>query len=118
MKPMKVKTRKMWTDKDFQILITLYMKFLKAQREGEHLVKKHGIDAAAKKMGRSDSSVSAALMNLSAVLVKKGSDYVDGWKPLGNYNKTLPAHLDKYLLKNTEVSIDPAEYRGSDYGLD
>ena len=87
MKP--VKTRVAWTNDNVADLLTLYGYFLQCQRNGIKYSKAQPVRELAALQGRSKGSVEAKMMNVSAVLQSLGVDWVQGYKPLSNYNKAL-----------------------------
>ena len=87
MKP--VTTRVAWTSDNVNALLELYGYFLQCQRDGVKYSKAQLVRELAASQGRSKGSVEAKMMNVSAVLQSLGVDWVNGYKPLGNYNKAL-----------------------------
>ena len=83
--------RKAWTDDEVRALCVLYQLMLTAQRDGVKFVKAKPVREIAASMGRSKGSVEAKLMNISGCRHAIGRDYVNGYKPLSGFAKSMPA---------------------------
>lgn len=59
--------------------------------------------------GRSDGSVERKHQNISAVLIEMGLPYVDGYKPLGNYQRMLKDAVAAYVERHPKVLENLAE---------
>jgi hypothetical protein len=62
--------------------------------------------------GRSDSAIERKHQNISAILLKLGMPYIEGYKPLGNYQALLEDVVFDYLNMNAhmiEGVLDAAE---------
>ena len=53
---------------------------------------------------RSDASVERKHQNMSAVLLRHGLPYIDGYKPLGNYQELLAAETLAYLAAEPSIA--------------
>jgi len=99
MKMAKVTTRVTWTPEHVEGMLDLYFNFLSSQRAGTAYIKAHQIRDLAQDQGRSKGSVEAKMMNVSAVLDVLGHDWVNGFKPLVNYNKALFDQVSEYIAR-------------------
>jgi hypothetical protein len=52
--------------------------------------------------GRSDGSVERKHQNISAVLIELGLPYIDGYKPLGNYQRMLKDSVAAYVERHPQ----------------
>ena len=84
-----IKKRVPWTEQHVGQLLTIYFAFLASEQRGDKYVKAGPVRELAEKQGRSKGSVEAKMMNVSAVLQAHGKPWVNGYKPLPNYNKAL-----------------------------
>jgi hypothetical protein len=100
MKMAKVTTRVQWTPEHVEGMLDLYFSFLKLQREGTAYQKAAPIRELAARQCRSKGSVEAKMMNVSAVLDQCGHDWVNGFKPLTNYNKALFDQVAEYMVEH------------------
>ena len=74
--------RKAWTDDEVRALCVLYQLMLTAQRDGVKFVKAKPVREIA---------AEAKLMNISGCRHAIGRDYVNGYKPLSGFAKSMPA---------------------------
>ncbi len=85
----KITNRKAWSDDENRAQVALYLVFYAKQKSGEKYQKASSVRALAEKLGRTKGSIEAKLMNVSGVMVDLERDWVNGYKPLSNYNKAL-----------------------------
>lgn len=52
---------------------------------------------------RSESSIERKHQNISAALIEMGMPYIDGYKPLRNYQRILPAAIAEHLAANKQL---------------
>lgn len=75
-----------WTDAEIQAIITDYFDMLAQELRGEPYNKAaHRRALMPKLSGRSDGSIERKHQNISAVLQEQGRPFIQGYKPLGNY---------------------------------
>ena len=99
MKMSPVKTRIAWTPEHVDQLLALYFAFLANQQTGTAYQKAASVRELAAKQGRSKGSVEAKMMNVSAVLDQQGREWVQGYKPLSNFNGALQQQVMDYIAK-------------------
>ena len=87
--------RKAWTDADMKKLMGVYNGFLAAELKGEAYTKASAVRSLAADMDRTKGSIEAKMMNVSAVLRDHGKPFVNGYKPLPNYSKTMVEQVMK-----------------------
>lgn len=95
----KVKTRVQWIPEHVEAMLDLYFNFLASQRADMAYIKAHQIRDLAKYQGRTKGSIEAKMMNVSAVLDVLGHDWINGFKPLVNYNKALFDQVGEYIAR-------------------
>jgi len=99
MRMAKVTTRVFWTPDHVEGMLDLYFSFLASQRADTAYTKAAPIRELAAWQQRSKGSVEAKMMNVSAVLDVLGHDWVNGFKPLSNYNKALFDQVSEYIQR-------------------
>ncbi len=52
---------------------------------------------------RSHSAIELKHQNISAVLIEMGIPYIDGYKPLPNYQRSIPDSVCGHLMRNPEL---------------
>lgn len=85
----KITTRKPWDNNDLLEVCKTYLSFLRSQAAGEAYTKAPAVRACAERCQRSKGSIEAKMMNISAILQDHGRDWVTGYKPLSNYQKSM-----------------------------
>ena len=87
--------RKDWSQQEVQLLVTNYFEMLEAELMGNPYKKSAQRKALEPQLsGRSKGSVEFKHQNVSAVLVEMGLPYVEGYKPLGNYQALLATEVE------------------------
>ena len=77
-----------WTDSENAILVADYLDMLCMELEGKPFVKvRHTEKISPLLIGRSKRSIEEKRMNVSAVMVKFGLPYIDGYKPHDHYQR-------------------------------
>ena len=95
----KVTTRKAWNDNDVKQLLDVYSVFLTNQLNLIKYTKASKVRELALLQERSKGSIECKMMNVSAVLADLNQPWVNGYKPLSNYNKALKDQvIDYYKL--------------------
>lgn len=74
----------LWSDEELKDSVILYVKFLKMEIEGKKINKNQEYDLLAKRYGRTSSSISYRMGNISAVCQQIGHAMVKGIGPLSN----------------------------------
>lgn len=79
-----------WTRNDVEAVVADYLVMLAEELAGRPINKtEHRRALAALLDSRSDGSIERKHQNISAILIELGLPYVDGYKPLGNYQGLL-----------------------------
>lgn len=96
-----------WSEFEVEAIITDYFAMLLKELRGEGYSKTAHRNALAKLLDeRSDGSVEFKHQNISAVLIRLGLPYIEGYKPRGNYQQLLADAVRARLINNRE--IEPA----------
>ena len=83
-------TGSVWSDEEVRLLVADYFDMLQLDLLGEDYNKaEHNRLLREKLTARSKSSVEFKHQNVSAVLLKLGLPYIDGYKPARNYQRSL-----------------------------
>lgn len=78
-----------WSDTEIDALISDYLEMFTLEVRGETYNKAAHNRALQKLLGRSHGSIEMKHQNVSAVLRDIGATYIDGYKPLPNYQEAL-----------------------------
>jgi hypothetical protein len=79
-----------WTRLEVEATVADYLAMLEAELRGEPFSKaEHRRNLRKLLNKRSDGAIERKHMNISAILIELGFPYVDGYKPLGNYQQLL-----------------------------
>jgi hypothetical protein len=96
--------RKDWSQQEVQLLVTNYFEMLEAELMGNPYKKSAQRKALEPQLsGRSKGSVEFKHQNVSAVLVEMGLPYVEGYKPLGNYQALLATAVESFLNAHSSL---------------
>ena len=90
----KTQGRRVWTTAEVVRLCALYQLLLDGQREGRKVRTAPLVRKLAEELGRSRGSIEAKLMNISGCQRDLGRDFVNGYKPLSGYAKTMLAVVE------------------------
>lgn len=92
-----------WSGEEVIAIVETYKKMLIAELCGQHYVKTdHNRELAEKLNNRSKSSIEFKHQNISAVLRDADCPYINGYKPMSNYQCMLVDIVERYLL-STEL---------------
>lgn len=103
-----------WSDEEVEETVASYFRMLRKELRGETYSKTAIRNELLAKIRRVKGAVEFKFQNISAALLSKGLPYVQGYKPLDNYQRLLSGVIDDYLEKNpqflrvVEQSIDIA----------
>jgi hypothetical protein len=86
-----------WRDEELDLIVADYFAMLRAEQNGEHYVKAAHRMALMGQISRSKRSVEFKHMNISAVLRELGIPWIDGYRPMPNYQRSIFAAIDRYL---------------------
>lgn len=85
-----------WSDAENDVVIDAYFQMLTWERLGREYVKAEVVRSVEKQLPRrSYGSIEFKFQNISAVLNDAGYDYIDGYKPLANYQDALAKRVLK-----------------------
>ena len=91
-------TRKDWSQQEVQLLVANYFGMLEAELMGNPYQKAEQRRALEPQLsGRTKGSIERKHQNVSAVLIEMGLPYVDGYKPLGNYQALLATEVESFV---------------------
>lgn len=87
-----------WTRSEVDLAVADYFDMLRRELSGERYSKTdHRNTLRAQITARSASSIEFKHQNISAVLVRMGLPYIDGYKPRGNFQALLMRSVDAFL---------------------
>lgn len=94
-----------WSESEVEAAVADYFSMLRLELSGRNYNKAEHRRALIERLdNRSHGSVELKHQNISAVLIEMGIPYIDGYKPRGNYQRTLlPAAITNYLANNPEL---------------
>jgi hypothetical protein len=79
-----------WSREEVEAAVADYFAMLRAERSGVEYNKTEHRRALSKLLnGRTDGSIERKHQNISAVLIELGMPYIEGYKPLSNYQQML-----------------------------
>jgi hypothetical protein len=83
-------TGKAWNRWEIDAAVAVYIDMLQKERRGEAYVKAHTVRALGQVLpARSPGSIERKFQNISAILDEAGLPWIDGYKPLSNYQDEL-----------------------------
>ena len=92
-----------WSNEEVQLAIEDYFSMLREELRGVDYNKTgHRRLLIPRLHGRNDGSVERKHQNISAVLIELGLPYIDGYKPLGNYQRMLKAGVVGHIEAHPE----------------
>ena len=94
-----------WSDSEVEAAVADYFHMLRLELSGQKYNKSEHRRALMERLdGRSKGSVEKKHQNISAVLIEMGIPYIDGYKPLFRYQRSLlPAAVSDYLKSNPHL---------------
>lgn len=93
-----------WSRAEVEATVADYLVMLDLELRGERYNKtQHRRDLQALLSGRSDTAIERKHENISAVLIELGFPYIDGYKPLGNYQQLLHDVVASRLAAATKL---------------
>ena len=87
-----------WSEPENELIVADYFSMLAAEFSGEHYNKAEHKRALQGLIDRSRGSIERKHQNISAVLKALGEVWIDGYKPLFNYQVSLEEAVAKHLL--------------------
>ena len=101
-----------WTQVEVEAIVADYFHMLTLELAGQEYNKsEHRRSLVSKLASRSEGSIERKHSNISAVLIELGCPYVQGYKPLGNYQALLFQVIEERLKDRAfdEVALAAAE---------
>lgn len=93
-----------WSRDEVRAIVADYFAMFEAELRAEDYVKSHHRRALAPRLDdRSDGSIERKHMNISAALVELGWPYIDGYKPLPNYQSLLRDEIERFLADRLDL---------------
>src|SRR5437868_10598947 len=98
-----------WSRLEVEAAVADYLDMLALELRGEPFNKaEHNRNLARVLNGRTRGSIERKHQNISAVLIELGYPYIDGYKPLSNYQELLKDVVDERLLRATALEEEIA----------
>ncbi len=99
-----------WTREEVEATVTDYLAMLSAEQAGQDYSKAIHRRRLSKLLNkRTDGAIERKHQNTSAVLIELGLPYIDGYKPLRNYQRLLLAVVEDRLSKMPHLIARVAE---------
>src|ERR1035441_7139249 len=102
-----------WTDPELDAIIADYFAMLGDELAKRSYVKLHHNLALQAQTKRSHGSIERKHQNISAILRELGMPWIDGYKPLANYQDALADAIDRYLSVHRTDAVDSIPDRKS-----
>ena len=94
-----------WTDAEIDQALDVYFTMLALDLEGKEFVKSEYREQLEVQLpARSKKSIELKWCNISAVLDEGGLPWLDGFKPLSNYQRKLKPAVGNWLQAHRELS--------------
>lgn len=103
-----------WTPTEINMVISEYFAMLKSELGKSSYVKVHHNERVRAVTGRSKGSVEYKFQNISAVLQLLGMPWIDGYKPMANFQRALLIGIETYLSQTQDIFsiFSPKEAQG------
>ncbi len=99
-----------WSENEVELIVADYLDMLAAEMTGRPYSKtEHRRRLIGRLRDRSEGSIERKHQNISAVLLDMGVPYIDGYKPLRNYQRQLLPDKVLELLVSDESLLDTLE---------
>lgn len=93
-----------WSVQEARLAVEDYFSMLAEEMRGRDYNKaEHRRALRLRLENRTDASVERKHQNISAVLIEMGLPYIDGYKPLGNYQQTLRDEVRSYVRQRPDA---------------
>lgn len=100
-----------WSDIEVELIVADYFSMLMAEISGTPYNKSEHRRGIIKQLNnRNEGSIEFKHQNISAVLAKFGVPWIQGYKPLANYQNKLEQVVAHYLQKNTSLEHSFKEF--------
>ncbi len=94
-----------WSDTENDATVRSYFTMLKRELSGADYVKKHENEALRKLIDRPAGAVEYKHQNISAVLMRLGWLWIEGYKPARNSQKSLVDAITRHLAEDRELEL-------------
>lgn len=91
-----------WTDDEIDLIVADYFDMLKLEIAGVPYVKAQRNAALQKLTSRSKGSIEFKHQNISAILLEIGLPWIQGYKPMNNYQNKLVERIEKFISHETD----------------
>ena len=88
-----------WTEQEIDLIIADYFEMLRMELSNVPFVKSHRNTTLQEHTGRSHGSVEYKHQNISAVLERLSMPWIEGYKPMANFQASLIDGVERYLLR-------------------
>jgi hypothetical protein len=103
-----------WSEREVALIVADYFEMLRKELFGQPFNKSEHRRALRPQLAaRSESSIELKHANISAVLLKRGLPYIDGYKPRGHLQGLLADAVDSFLDQNPGYLQQLAESPGA-----
>lgn len=92
-----------WSDHEVDLIVADYFEMLRLELAGQSFVKSHRNAELQRILGRSRGSIEFKHQNISAVLLRLGMPWIQGYKPMANFQNALIEGIGRYLIQKGEI---------------
>jgi hypothetical protein len=94
-----------WTGGEIDLIVADYFAMLSLELSGAQYVKAYHNAALQKLTGRTRGSIERKHQNISAVLVRLGLPWIEGYKPLTNFQNALISGVERHLERGSALPL-------------
>ena len=87
-----------WSDQEVELIVADYFSMRDMELRGESYVKAHRNAELYRLTGRSRGSIEFKHQNISAVLMTLGEPWIQGYKPMMNFQRALIDGVERFLI--------------------
>lgn len=96
-----------WTDAQVDLIVADYFEMLSLELLGKPFVKAQRNAALQSLIGRSRGSIEFKHQNISAVLLRLGMPWIEGYKPMANFQRALVDGVERFLAARPALFDSP-----------
>ncbi|MCV3243296.1 DUF3883 domain-containing protein [Mesorhizobium sp. ZC-5] len=96
-----------WTDNEIDLVVADYFDMLGLELRGQSFVKAQRNAALQELTGRSRGSIEFKHQNISAVLLRLGMPWIEGYKPMANFQRALVDGVERRVAASPAVFENP-----------
>ncbi|RWC03377.1 DUF3883 domain-containing protein [Mesorhizobium sp.] len=96
-----------WTDREIDLIIADYFDMLSLELAGRSFVKAQRNAQLQELTGRSRGSIEFKHQNISAVLYRLGMPWIDGYKPMANFQRALVDGVERHIARDPALFESP-----------